>query len=163
MLGQMQDVPLLISSLIRHADRHHGGVEIVSRRTEGDIHRTTYSQVHARAQQLAHALDRLGIAAGERVGTIAWNGYRHLELYYGVSGKGSVIHTINPRLPPEQIGWITRHAEDVALFFDLTFLPLVERIAAQCPTIRHLRPDDRPGAHAGDLGDPQAPVLRGTA
>ncbi len=137
MLGQMQDVPLLISSLIRHADRHHGTVEIVSRRTEGDIHRTTYSQVHARAQQLAHALDRLGIAAGERVGTIAWNGYRHLELYYGVSGKGSIIHTINPRLPPDQVVWITRHAEDAALFFDLTFLPLIEKIAAQCTTVRH--------------------------
>ncbi len=136
MLGQMQDVPLLISSLIKHADRHHGDVEIVSRRTEGDIHRTTYREVHARAQQLANALEKLGIGLSDRVGTIAWNGYRHLELYYGVSGKGAVIHTINPRLHAEQIAWLTKHAEDVALFFDLTFLPLVEKIAALCPTIK---------------------------
>ena len=112
MLGLMQDVPLLISSLIRHADRHHGDVEIVSRRVEGDIHRTNYRELHRRAQRLAHALDALGIGTGARVATLAWNGYRHMELYYGVAGKGAIVHTINPRLPAEQIAWVTRHAED---------------------------------------------------
>ncbi|MEO8751673.1 MAG: 3-(methylthio)propionyl-CoA ligase [Casimicrobiaceae bacterium] len=136
MLGLMQDVPLLVSSLIRHADRHHGDVEIVSRRVEGDIHRTTYRQLHARARRLANALDALGAGLSDRIATLAWNGYRHMELYYGISGKGAVVHTINPRLPAEQIAWITRHAEDTALFFDLTFLPIVEKIAAQCTTVR---------------------------
>ena len=136
MEGLMQDVPLLISSLIRHADRHHGAVEIVSRRVEGDIHRTTYRQLHARAKQLANALDTLAIGAGERVATLAWNGYRHMELYYAVAGKGAIVHTINPRLIPEQIAWIANHAEDGALFFDLTFLPIIEKIAEQCRTVK---------------------------
>ena len=136
MLGLMQDVPLLISSLIRHADRHHGQVEIVSRRVEGDIHRTTYRQLHARAKQLANALDTWGIAMGERIATLAWNGHRHMELYYAVAGKGAIVHTINPRLIPEQIAWIANHAEDSALFFDLTFLPVIEKIAAQCKTVK---------------------------
>jgi len=100
MLGLMQDVPLLISSLIRHADRHHGHVEIVSRRVEGDIHRTTYRQLHARARQLANALDTWGVDMGERIATLAWNGHRHMELYYAVAGKGAIVHTINPRLVP---------------------------------------------------------------
>jgi 3-(methylthio)propionyl---CoA ligase len=136
MQGLMQDVPLLISSLIRHADRHHGAVEIVSRRVEGDIHRTTYRQLHGRAKQLANALDTLGIGAGDRVATLAWNGYRHMELYYAVAGKGAIVHTINPRLIPEQIAWIANHAEDSALFFDLTFLPVIEKLAAQCRTVK---------------------------
>ncbi len=136
MQGLMQDVPLLISSLIRHADRHHGQVEIVSRRVEGDIHRTTYRQLHTRARQLANALDTWGVAMGERIATLAWNGHRHMELYYAVAGKGAIVHTINPRLVPEQIAWIANHAEDSALFFDLTFLPVIEKIAAQCKTVK---------------------------
>ncbi|MCC7039846.1 MAG: fatty-acid--CoA ligase [Burkholderiales bacterium] len=136
MLGLMQDVPLLVSSLIKHADRHHGDVEIVSRRVEGDIHRTTYRELHARARRLANALEALGVGMSDRVATLAWNGYRHMELYYGVAGKGAVVHTINPRLPAEQIAWITQHADDMLLFFDLTFLPIVEAIAAQCPTVK---------------------------
>src|SRR5262245_9752283 len=136
MLGLMQDIPLLISSLIRHADRHHGDVEIVSRRVEGDIHRTNYRELHARAKRLANALDSLGAGVSDRVATLAWNGYRHMELYYGVAGKGAVMHTINPRLPAEQIAWITQHAEDMLLFFDMTFLPIIEKIAARCPTIK---------------------------
>ena len=136
MLGLMQDVPLLISSLIRHADRHHGHVEIVSRRVEGDIHRTTYRQLHARAKQLANALDTWGVGVGERIATLAWNGHRHMELYYAVAGKGAIVHTINPRLIPEQIAWIANHAEDSVLFFDLTFLPVIEKIAAQCKTVK---------------------------
>ncbi len=136
MLGLMQDVPLLVSMLIRHADRHHGDVEIVSRRVEGDLHRTTWREVHTRARRLANALDALGVGMSDRVATIAWNGHRHLELYYAVSGMGAVVHTINPRLPADQIAWIAQHAEDTLLFFDMTFLPLVEKIAAQCPSVK---------------------------
>jgi 3-(methylthio)propionyl---CoA ligase len=136
MQGLMQNVPLLISSLICHADRHHGSVEIVSRRVEGDIHRYTYRDLHARAKRLANALDAWGVGAGERVATLAWNGYRHMELYYAVAGKGAIVHTINPRLVSDQIVWITNHAEDSTLFFDITFLPIIEKIAAQCKTIK---------------------------
>ena len=135
--GLMMQMPLSISSLIVHADRHHGDTEIVSRRVEGDLHRTTWREVHRRARQMANALNSLGVAQGERVGTIAWNGYRHLELYYAVSGSGAVLHTINPRLHPEQIAWIVNHAENRALFFDATFLPLVEAVAAHLKSVRH--------------------------
>ncbi len=110
MLGLMQAQPLLISNLIEHAARHHGDVEIVSRRVEGDIHRTTYAQAAGRSRQLAHALDALGLAHGERVASLAWNGYRHMEMYFGVSGSGRVLHTINPRLHPEQNASIVNHA-----------------------------------------------------
>jgi fatty-acyl-CoA synthase len=137
MLGLMQDVPLLISSLIEHAARHHGDVEIVSRRVEGDIHRTNYRELNQRAKQLARALDALGVAPGDRVATLAWNGHRHMELYYAVAGKGAIVHTINPRLVPDQIAWIVNHAGDGCLFFDLTFVPIIEKIAAQCPKVRH--------------------------
>ena len=137
MLGLMQNQPLLISSLVAFADRHHGDGEIVSRRVEGDIHRTNYQQVAARARQVANALDGWGLAFSDRVATLAWNGYRHLELYYGVSGSGRVLHTINPRLHPAQIAWITQHAEDRVLCFDATFLPLVQAIHSQCPTVQH--------------------------
>jgi len=136
MLGLMQNVPLLISSLIRHADRHHGDVEIVSRRVEGDIHRTNYHELHGRVKRLANALDALGVESSDRVATLAWNGYRHMELYYAVAGKGAILHTINPRLAQDQIAWIANHAEDHYLFFDLTFLPIVEKIAPQCRTVK---------------------------
>jgi len=135
--GLMMQTPLLISSLIRHADRHHGDVEVVSRRVEGDIHRYTYRDLHARARRLANALAALGIQGGDRVGTLAWNGYRHMELYFAVSGSGAVLHTINPRLHPEQIAWIVNHAGDTALCFDLTFLPIIEAVAPHCPAVRH--------------------------
>jgi fatty-acyl-CoA synthase len=136
MLGLMQDHPLLISQLIDFAVRHHPRTEIVSRRLEGDIHRYTYVEAARRAKQVAGALDRLGIAVGERVGTLAWNGYRHFELYFGVSGSGRVLHTLNPRLSPEQVTWILNDAEDQVLCFDATFLPIVKAIAAHCPTVR---------------------------
>ena len=136
MLGLMQDQPLSISSLIEFADRHHGDGEIVSRRVEGDIHRSTWSEIARRARQVAHALDGDGFAFGDRVATLAWNGHRHLELYYGVSGSGRVLHTVNPRLHPDQIAWIVNHAEDQVLCFDLTFLPLVQAVHARCPTVR---------------------------
>jgi fatty-acyl-CoA synthase len=135
--GLMMRMPLLISSLIRHADRHHGDVEIVSRRVEGDLHRYTYRELQRRARQLANALEGLGVRSSDRVATLAWNGHRHMELYFAVSGSGAVLHTINPRLHAEQIAWIVNHAEDKALFFDLTFLPLVEAVAPHCRTVQH--------------------------
>jgi acyl-CoA synthetase (AMP-forming)/AMP-acid ligase II len=134
--GLMMDAPLLISSLIEHADRHHGDTEIVSRRIEGDLHRCTYRDVHRRARQMANALDRLGVRQGDRVATLAWNGYRHIELYFAVSGYGAVLHTINPRLHLDQAAWIVNHAGDTVLFFDQTFLPIVEALAPRCPTVR---------------------------
>ena len=121
MLGLMQSQPLLISSLIDFAERHHGDAEIVSRRVEGDIHRYTWRDVATRSRQVANALDKLDLLFSDRVATLAWNGYRHLELYFGVSGSGRVLHTINPRLHPEQIAWIANHAEDQVLCFDTTF------------------------------------------
>ena len=136
MLGLMQNQPLLISSLLTFAERHHGDGEIVSRRVEGDIHRTTYRQLAGRARQLANALDAQGLAMGERVASIAWNGYRHMEMYFGVSGSGRVLHTINPRLHPEQIAWVVNHAEDRVLCFDMTFLPIVQAIHRHCPTVQ---------------------------
>jgi fatty-acyl-CoA synthase len=138
-MGQMMNQPLAISSIIRFAARHYGGSEIVSRRVEPDLtelHRYTYRDCELRARRLAQALQARGVAMGERVGTLAWNGYRHLELYYAVSGSGAVLHTINPRLHPEQIAYIVNHAEDQVLFFDLTFLPLVEAIAPHCATVK---------------------------
>jgi fatty-acyl-CoA synthase len=137
MNGQMMQLPLLISSLLVHAERHHGDQEIVSRRVEGDIHRTTYKELAARSRRLANALARLGVRAGDRVATLAWNGYRHMELYYAVSGSGAVLHTLNPRLHPDQIVYIADHAEDQVLFFDITFLPLIAAVAPRTKTVRH--------------------------
>ena len=136
MLGLMQSQPLLISSLIEFAERHHGDGQIVSRRVEGDIHRYTYKELAARSRQLANALDAQGLQFSDRVASLAWNGYRHMEMYFGVSGSGRVLHTINPRLHPEQIAWIVNHAEDQVLCFDLTFLPLVQAVHAKCPTVK---------------------------
>ena len=136
LMGRMMSQPLLISSLIKHADRYYGNIEVVSRRVEGDIHRYTYSDCHKRSKQLANALNKLGVQMGDRVATLAWNGYRHLEAYYAVSGSGAVLHTVNPRLHPEQIAYIANHAEDLYLFFDLNFLPVVESVAPLCKTIK---------------------------
>jgi fatty-acyl-CoA synthase len=137
MQGLMMDMPLLISELIRHADRHHGSTEIVSRTVEGPLHRYDYRAAHARARRLANALKKLGVGMHDRVGTLAWNGYRHFEIYYAVAGSGAVIHTINPRLFPDQIAYIANHAEDKVLCFDLTFVPLVEKLAPQLESVRH--------------------------
>ncbi len=136
MNGSMMQLPMLISSLLVHAERHHGEQEVVSRRVEGDIHRTTYRDLAARSRKMANALAGLGIKSGDRVATLAWNGHRHMELYYAVSGSGSILHTLNPRLHPDQVVYIADHAEDQALFFDLTFLPLVEAIAHRVKTIK---------------------------
>ena len=138
MNGLMMDMPLLISDLIRHADRHHGDTEIVSKRVEGDFHRYTYREAHTRSRRLAKALAKLGVKMQDRVATLAWNGYRHFEIYYAVAGSGAVIHTINPRLFPEQIVYIADHAEDKVLFVDLTFMPLVEKIAASLKSVKHI-------------------------
>ena len=127
--GQMMQMPLMISSLIKHAARHAGDTQIVSKRVEGDVHRYTYRDAELRSRKLAQALARLGCSAGDRVATLAWNGYRHFEIYYGAAGSALVCHTINPRLFPEQIAWIANDAEDKVLCFDLTFLPLVEKLA----------------------------------
>jgi 3-(methylthio)propionyl---CoA ligase len=136
MLGLMQDQPLLISNLIEFADKHHGDGEVVSRRVEGDIHRYTWSDVARRSRQVANALDGMNLGFSDRVATLAWNGYRHLELYFGVSGSGRVLHTINPRLHPDQIAWIANHAEDQVLCFDMTFLPIIQALHSQCPTVK---------------------------
>lgn len=133
--GQMMRLPMLLTSILERAARNYPDVEIVSRRVEGDIHRYTYKACHVRSKQLAKALLGRGITSGDRIGTLAWNGYRHLELYYGVSGIGAVCHTINPRLFPEQIAYIVNHAQDRYVFFDATFAPLVEKIAPECPHV----------------------------
>ena len=134
--GLMMQMPLLVSSLIRNADRHHGATEIVSRRVEGDIHRYTYRDAHKRARQLAKALAALGAKPGDRIATLAWNGHRHFEITYAVSGGGMVLHTVNPRLFPEQIAWIVNDAADYALFFDLTFVPLVEKLQPALKSVK---------------------------
>ncbi|MDR3368364.1 3-(methylthio)propionyl-CoA ligase [Rhodoferax sp.] len=137
MLGLMQNQALSISSLIEFANRHHGDGEIVSRRVEGDIHRYTYKEATQRSRQLANVLDALKIQPGDRVASIAWNGYRHMEMYFGVSGSGRVLHTINPRMHPEQIAWVMSHAQDQAVFFDMTFLPIVKAIHSKAPSVKH--------------------------
>jgi len=135
--GLMQDRPLLISSLIEHANTFHARTEIVSRTPEGPIRRSSWGQVRQRAKQVANALKQLGVQPGDRVGTLAWNSDRHLALYFGVSGSGAVLHTVNPRLFPEQIDYIVNHAEDQVLFFDVGFAPLVAKLAPRFKTVRH--------------------------
>jgi acyl-CoA synthetase (AMP-forming)/AMP-acid ligase II len=136
MNGNMMQQPLLISTLLVHAERHHGEQQIVSRRVEGDIHRYTYRDLARRSRSMANTLAALGVRFGDRVATLAWNGYRHMELYYGASGSGAVLHTLNPRLHPDQLVWIADHAEDQILFFDLSFLPLIEAVASRVKTIK---------------------------
>ncbi|WP_019936599.1 long-chain-fatty-acid--CoA ligase [Bordetella sp. FB-8] len=138
MLATMMNVPLLLSSILRHAAGCHGDGEIVSATVEGGLHRYTYGEMASRSRKLANALSRLGLKSGDRVGTLAWNGYRHLELYFGVAGCGLVCHTINPRLFREQIAYIVKHAGDSVLCFDLTFLPIVQEMAAQLKDLKAL-------------------------
>jgi fatty-acyl-CoA synthase len=136
MNGQMMQQPLLISTLLTHAERHHGDQQIVSRRVEGDIHRYSFRDMAARARRMANALAAMGIEQGQRVATLAWNGYRHMELYYAVSGSGAVLHTLNPRLHPDQLVYIIEHAEDQVVFFDLSFLPLIEAVAPRLKQVK---------------------------
>ncbi|WP_208642807.1 3-(methylthio)propionyl-CoA ligase [Pseudomonas sichuanensis] len=137
MQGQMMTLPLTLASLLEHAERYHGDTEIVSCTLEGPVHRYTYADAHRRARQAASALTRLGARPGSRVGTLAWNGFRHFELYYAISGTGAITHTVNPRLFPEQISWIIGDAADEVVCFDLSFASLVETIAKDCPSVKH--------------------------
>ena len=154
MLGLMQDRPLLVSSLIEYAARYHPTVEIVSKTCEGATLRTNYANLRARAAKLAKALIRLGVKPGDRVATLAWNTHRHMELYFAVSGLGAVLHTVNPRLFPEQIDYIVNHAEDRVLFFDITFADLIAKLRPKFATVQHLvamtdpehTPDKLPGS-----------------
>lgn len=134
--GMMMDRPLLVSSVIDYAAEVFPQVQVISNTVEGGVHRYGYADARERIGRLANALIGLGVKPGDRVATLAWNGYRHFELYYAIAGIGAVCHTINPRLFPEQITYIANHAEDVALFFDLTFLPLVEKVAPSLKTIK---------------------------
>jgi acyl-CoA synthetase (AMP-forming)/AMP-acid ligase II len=137
MKGLMQNQPLLLSSLLRHADRFHGSTEIVSRTVEGQIHRYTYRDAARRARKLADALRRRGVGQSDRVATLAWNNYRHFEIEHGVTGLGAVWHAINPRLIPAQITYIANHAEDKVLFLESSFLPLVEKFAPELATVEY--------------------------
>jgi len=134
--GLMQDRPLLVSMLIEHAAQWHRNVEITSGATEGGIHRYTYADAQRRAKQVANALTAIGVQSGDRIATLAWNSHRHLELYFGVSGIGAVLHTINPRLDRAQIDFIIRDAEDRYVFFDLSFLETIESLAPKLPQVR---------------------------
>jgi fatty-acyl-CoA synthase len=129
MLGLMQDWPLLCHRVIDHAATYHAERKVISRSVEGPIHTTTYAGVRARALRVAQRLERDGIGLGDRVATLAWNTWRHLESWYGILGVGAIYHTVNPRLFPDQIAWIVNHAEDRVLITDLTFVPLLEKLA----------------------------------
>lgn len=135
MNGAPMDLPLSVIDLLRHASRNHAGVEIVSRRVEGDVHRYTYGDAYRRVCQAARGLRRWGLQPGDRVATLAWNGYRHFELYYATAGLGAVCHTINPRLAVDQIVWICNTARDRVLCFDRTFVELVEAIRPRLTTV----------------------------
>lgn len=135
MLGQMMTQPLLINSLITHAENYHPDTSIASVETSGGIVYKTWREIAQRSKQLANALNHLGIQDSERCGTLAWNNHRHLEIYFGVSGSGKICHTINPRLFAAQLVYIINHAQDQILFFDKTFLPLVLNIKAQLTTV----------------------------
>ena len=136
MLGQMMERPLLISSLLEYASEYHGDTEIVSRTHDHPLHRYTYAEAHRRSKQLMGALERLDVRPGDRVATLAWNDFRHFELYYAISGMGAVCHTLNPRLFPEQLTYIVGHAEDVYIAVDPMFVPLVEAVVDQIPGVR---------------------------
>ena len=135
MKGLMQNQPLLLSSLLQHADRFHGRTEIVSRTVEGPIHRYSYQDAARRARKLADALRRWGVGPSDRVATLAWNNYRHFEIEHGVTGLGAVWHAINPRLIAAQISYIANHAEDKVVLFESSFLPMVEKLAPELPTV----------------------------
>jgi fatty-acyl-CoA synthase len=133
--GLMQDWPLLIHRIIDHAATQHGTREVVTRSVEGPIHRTNYAQIRMRAMRLAERLRRDGIARGDRVATLAWNTWRHLESWYGITGMGAVYHTVNPRLHIDQIVWIVNHAQPRILLSDLAFIPMIEAMAERLPSI----------------------------
>ena len=135
MLGRMQEWPLLMHKIIDFAAIQFPDREVASRMVEGPMHRTNYREIRDRAIRVAKRLDREGIRLGDRVATLAWNGFRHLEAWYGITGIGAIYHTVNPRLFPEQIAWIINHAEDRIVMTDLTFVPLLEAIQGHLPTV----------------------------
>ena len=135
MQGEIMDRPLLVSGIITHAERYYARTEVVSRLVEGGVHRYTYAEAAARMRRLARALERLGFVPGDRLATLAWNTHRHYELYYAISGIGAICHTVNPRLFRDELIYIMNHAEDRVLFLDLTFVPTMEALAAELPTI----------------------------
>jgi acyl-CoA synthetase (AMP-forming)/AMP-acid ligase II len=136
MLGLMQNRPLLISNMVDYVATWHAETEIVSRDPKGGMHRSSYGVVALRAKRLANAFAALGIGSGERVATLAWNSWRHLEVYYGVTCSGRVLHTVNPRLFIEQLVYVINHAENGYVFFDPDFTPLVEQLAPHLPLVR---------------------------
>ncbi|MES2130470.1 MAG: long-chain-fatty-acid--CoA ligase [Pseudomonadota bacterium] len=157
MLGQMQDQPLLISSMLEHAERYHPDVDIVSHTVEGTVHRTNWRDLGARSRRLAAWLVRNGVGQGSMVGTLAWNTHRHLELYFAVMGLGAVLHTINPRLSPEHLSFIINDAEDSMLFYDANFAPLVAQLKDGLPTVQRfcaLNADDYESILAATPEDP---------
>src|SRR6201981_2152573 len=135
MLGLMQDWPLLCHRIIEHAATYHGTQEIVTRSVEGPIVRTNYAEIYKRALRVSQMLERDRIKFGDRVATIAWNTARHLECWYGIMGIGAICHTVNPRLFPEQIAWIVNHAQDRIVITDITFVPVLEQVAAKMPSV----------------------------
>ena len=135
--GSMMDRPLLVSAILEHGENQYGDQQVVSRDTDGSLHRYGFADLARRARQLANGLQALGLRPGSVVGSLAWNNHRHLEAYYAVSGSGMVMHTCNPRLHPEQLAYIVNHADDEVMLFDTTFAPLVRAIAASCPRVRH--------------------------
>ena len=162
MRGLMQDWPLLCHKVIDHAATQHGDREVISRSVEGPIHRTNYREVRARARRVAKRLDADGFRLGDRAATLAWNTWRHLEVWYGLLGIGSVYHTVNPRLFPDQIAWIINDAEDRMLFVDLTFLPIVEKLRDQLKSIEEDRRADRRRAHARTRRSTPSPTRNGS-
>ena len=138
MQSLMMDTPLTITQILRHAERVYPSAEIVSVRADNPLHRTTYTEVFARARQLANALTKLGVSKGDRVATLAWNDNRHLELYYGIQCAGMVCHTINPRLFPQQVQYIVGHAEDKVIFVDSLIFPLIEKLAPTLESVQHI-------------------------
>jgi len=135
--GSMMDRPLLVSAILEHGENQYGDQQIVSRDTDGGLHRYRFADLARRARQLANVLPTLGLRPGSVVGSLAWNNHRHLEAYYAVSGSGMVMHTCNPRLHPDQLAYIVNHADDEVVLFDTTFAPLVRAIAPSCPRVRH--------------------------
>ena len=135
MLGLMQDWPLLCHRIIDHAATYHPERAVISRSIEGPIHTTNYAELRRRALRVAQRLERDGIKLGDRVATLGWNTWRHLEAWYGILGVGAICHTVNPRLFPDQIAWIINHAEDRIVMIDLTFVPLLEKLAGKLPSI----------------------------
>jgi len=150
MLGLMQPQPLLLSSIITHAARHHGGGEVVSKLTDGSLHRSTYAEVGRRARRLARVLLGLGVQPGDRVATLAWNGCRHLELFYAVCGMGAICHAVNPRLAPDDVALVMHDAGDCVLFADVDFTGLAAGLVPRVPSLR---------AVVAMGGDGQAPDL----